>query len=63
MPGALSLDRRALPTANRVGVFIAVFSVVFLEIWYLLLARRLYQLGRGAIAEAIGTPMKPSGMR
>jgi hypothetical protein len=34
----------------RVGVFIAVFSVVFLEAWYLLLARRLHQLGRGANA-------------
>ena len=31
-----------------VGIFIAVFSVLFLEIWYLLIARRLYQLGRGA---------------
>jgi hypothetical protein len=31
-----------------VGVYISVFSVLFLEIWYLLLARRLFQLGRGA---------------
>jgi len=31
-----------------VGVYIAVFSVLFLEAWYLLVARRLYQLGRGA---------------
>jgi hypothetical protein len=30
----------------RAGVFIAVFSVVFLEVWYLLIARRLHQLGR-----------------
>lgn len=29
----------------RVGVYIAVFSVLFLEVWYLLIARRLYQLG------------------
>jgi len=31
-----------------VGVYISVFSVLFLEIWYILLARRLFQLGRGA---------------
>jgi hypothetical protein len=31
-----------------VGVYIAVFSVLFLEAWYLLIARRLHQLGRGA---------------
>jgi hypothetical protein len=30
----------------RAGVFIAVFSVVFLEVWYVLIARRLHQLGR-----------------
>ena len=29
-----------------VGVYIAVFSVLFLEAWYLLIARRLHQLGR-----------------
>jgi len=28
-----------------VGVYISVFSVVFLEIWYVLLARRFFQLG------------------
>jgi hypothetical protein len=28
-----------------VGVYIAVFSVLFLEIWYLLVARKLYLLG------------------
>lgn len=33
-----------------VGVFIAVFSVVFLEAWYVLLARRLLQLSRRATA-------------
>jgi hypothetical protein len=32
-----------LPT---VGVYISVFSVVFLEVWYILLARTLFQLGR-----------------
>lgn len=31
-----------------VGVYISVFSVVFLEIWYILIARRLLQLGRRA---------------
>jgi hypothetical protein len=30
-----------------IGVYIAVFSVVFLEIWYVLVARRLFQLGWG----------------
>jgi hypothetical protein len=29
-----------------VGVYISVFSVLFLEIWYILVARRLFQLGR-----------------
>ena len=36
-----------------IGVYIAVFSVLFLEIWYLLVARRLYQLGRDAISEQL----------
>jgi hypothetical protein len=31
-----------------VGVYISVFSVVFLEIWYILIARRLLQLGQRA---------------
>jgi hypothetical protein len=31
-----------------VGLYISVFSVVFLEVWYVLVARRLLQLGRGA---------------
>lgn len=29
-----------------IGIYIAVFSVVFLEIWYVLIARRLFQLGQ-----------------
>jgi hypothetical protein len=29
-----------------IGVYIAVFSVVFLEVWYILVARTLFQLGR-----------------
>jgi len=29
-----------------IGVFIAVFSVVFLWLWYILVARRLFQLGQ-----------------
>ena len=29
-----------------VGVYISVFSVLFLEVWYILIARRLLQLGR-----------------
>jgi hypothetical protein len=32
----------------RVGVYISVFSVVFLEAWYLLVARHLGRIGRGA---------------
>lgn len=30
----------------RVGVSHAVLSVVFLEVWYVLVGRRLYRLGR-----------------
>lgn len=33
-----------------VGVYISVFSVVFLQVWYILIARRLLQLGRRPIA-------------
>jgi len=29
-----------------VGVYISVFSVLFLEIWYILIPRMLFQLGR-----------------
>jgi hypothetical protein len=35
-----------------VGVYISVISVVFLWIWYLLVARRLFQLGRAVQASA-----------
>jgi hypothetical protein len=31
-----------------VGVYISVFSVLFLEVWYILIGRRLQQLGRRA---------------
>jgi hypothetical protein len=34
--------------APTVGVYISVFSVVFLEVWYLLVARRLAQIRPGA---------------
>jgi len=30
-----------------VGVYISLFSVLFLEVWYILVARRLFQLGKG----------------
>lgn len=30
----------------RIGTYISVFSVVFLWVWYLLIAQRLFQLGR-----------------
>jgi hypothetical protein len=29
-----------------VGVYVSVFSVLFLEIWYILISRRLFQLGK-----------------
>ena len=35
----------------KVGVYISIFSVVFLWIWYILLARRLFQLGHGVLSE------------
>jgi hypothetical protein len=35
-----------------IGIYISVFSVVFLWVWYLLIARRLFQLGRAAQASA-----------
>jgi hypothetical protein len=38
-----------------VGVYVAVFSVLFLEAWYLLIARRLARLGRGATIEQART--------
>jgi len=34
-----------------IGLFLALFSVVFLEVWYILLGRRLLQLGQGAAAD------------
>ena len=36
-----------------IGVFISVFSVMFLWVWYILLARRFFQLGQGAAREAL----------
>jgi hypothetical protein len=35
-----------------IGIFLALGSVVFLEAWYILLARRLFQLGAGIANEA-----------
>jgi hypothetical protein len=32
-----------------VGVYISISSVLFLEIWYILVARRLFQLGQGVL--------------
>jgi hypothetical protein len=37
---------------STIGIFLALFSVVFLELWYILLGRRLLQLGQGAVKEA-----------
>jgi len=31
----------------RIGIYISVFSVVFLWVWYILIAKRLFQMGRG----------------
>jgi hypothetical protein len=36
-----------------IGIFLALFSVLFLELWYILLGRRLLQLGQGASNEAM----------
>jgi len=38
-----------IPTA---GLFMSLFSVVFLEIWYILIALRLFQLGRRGVKDA-----------
>jgi hypothetical protein len=35
-----------------IGVYISVFSVVFLWVWYILVARRLFQLGQTSQAKA-----------
>jgi hypothetical protein len=40
-----------------IGVYIAVLSVVFLEIWYVLIARRLFQLGQG-VSKGWGLPLR-----
>ena len=37
----------------KIGVYISIFSVVLLWIWYILIARRLYQLGNTVLSEAI----------
>jgi fumarate reductase subunit D len=29
----------------KIGIFISIFSILFYEIWYILIARRLFQLG------------------
>jgi hypothetical protein len=36
----------------KIGVYISVFSVVFLWVWYILIARRLFQLGQTTRAKA-----------
>ena len=36
-----------------IGVYISIFSVLFLEIWYLLVGRRLLQLGRAPAASPL----------
>jgi hypothetical protein len=41
-----------------IGLFLAVFSVVFLEFWYILLARRFFQLGQGTVNEAANRPTR-----
>lgn len=44
----------------QIGIYILLFSVVFLWIWYILMTRRLFQLGWGAapgggLQQAVGT--------
>ena len=40
----------------KIGVYISIFSVVFLWIWYILIARRLFQLGQGVLKEEAESP-------
>jgi hypothetical protein len=41
----------------EIGVYVSVFSVLFLEVWYVLVARRLFVLGRDAAGgTAAGRP-------
>ena len=35
----------------KVGTYISIFSVVLLWLWYILLARRFFQLGHGVLSE------------
>ena len=37
----------------KIGVYISIFSVVLLWIWYILIARRLFQLGHAVLSEAV----------
>ena len=36
-----------------IGMFIAIFSMLFLVIWNIMIARRLFQLGKGPAAETV----------
>jgi len=35
----------------KIGIFISIFSILFYEIWYILIARRLFQLGQSVLKE------------
>ena len=37
----------------KIGIFISIFSILFYEIWYILIARKLLQLGRTVSKEEL----------
>jgi len=37
----------------KIGIYILLFSVVFLLVWYILITPRLFQLGRGIPTEDV----------
>ena len=37
----------------KIGIYILFFSIVFLWIWYILITRRLFRLGRGILKEEV----------
>ena len=39
--------------APTIGTFISLFSVLFLEVWYILIGRRLFQLGQATSKEEV----------
>jgi hypothetical protein len=37
----------------KIGIYILLFSVIFLLVWYIQITRRLFQLGRNMPKEAL----------